>query len=216
MDLRSKFASLEIRLVHRKLNLSGRLIVGLQSRLNYRIIAKIKHAGQRGQYQHFRFFAEKEGRFDIHGCHRTIAHDKLVPSRHAFAVQQRVEFKKVIRRVRFAHPELAKIWKFFRPVDSRVHCKPARRKPPMKTFRNCPEIAGPEKRHKFVLKPALRRRYERLKSDKSLVARKTNRLIIIEIVRSKRDISEAILLDIVKNHASLIIVSRVKKTEPVR
>src|ERR1700751_2784347 len=216
MDLRPKFAPLEISLVHRKLCLPGRLIVGFQSWLTDRIIAKIKHAGQRSQYQHFRFFAEKEGRSDIDDRHRTVAHDKLVPSRHAFTVQQRIEFQKVIRRVRFAHPELPKIWEFFRPIDSRVDCKPARRKSPMKTFRDCPEIAGPQKRHKFILKPKLRRRHERLKTDKSLVARKTNRLIIIEIVWRKRDISEAILLDIVKKHASLVIVSRVKKTEPVR
>src|SRR6516165_10315748 len=216
MDLRPKFAPLEIRFVHRKLGLPGRLIVGFQSWLTDRTIAKIKHAGQRGQYEHFRFFAEEEGGFDIDGRHRAIAHDKLIPSRHTFTVQQRIEFEKVSPGARFAHPELAKIWEFFRPVDSRVDCQPARRKPPMKTFRDCPEIAGPEKRHEFILKPRLRRRHERLKSDKSLVAGKTNRLIIIEIIWRKRDISEAILLDIVKNHPSLVIVSRVKKAEPVR
>src|SRR6516225_3482327 len=216
MDLRPKFAPLKICLVHRKLCLPGRLIVGFQSRLTNRIIAKIKHAGQRSQYQHLRFFAEKEGRFDIEGRHRAVAHNELVPSRHAFTVQQRIEFNEVIRGVRFAHPELPKIWKLFRPVNSRVDAKPARRKAPMKTFRDCPEVAGTQKRHKLILKPWLRRRNKRLKSNKSLVAGKTNRLIVVEIVWRKRNISEAIFLDCVKNHASLVIVSRVKKTEPVR
>src|SRR6516165_1347963 len=86
----------------------------------------------------------------------------------------------------------------------------------MKPLGDCAKIAGSQKGHEFVLYRWLRRGHKRLKPGKGFVACKLKRLVVIEIIGRKRDVSEAILLDIMKNHASFVIVAGMKKTEPVR
>src|SRR5215831_5681982 len=85
----------------------------------------------------------------------------------------------------------------------------------MKAFSDCPKVAGSKKGHELVLQPWLRRRHKRLKPDKGFMTRKLNWLVIIKIVGRKRDVSDAILLDVVKNHASFEIVAGMKKSKPV-
>src|ERR1700751_2676683 len=86
----------------------------------------------------------------------------------------------------------------------------------MQALGNSTKIARPEEGHKLVLNTRLPGRHEGLEADECLVAAETKRLIVVKIFGRKRDIPQAILFDLFKQHAPLVIIARMEKTKSIR
>src|ERR1700740_1264885 len=86
----------------------------------------------------------------------------------------------------------------------------------MQSLGNSTKIARPEERHKLILNTRLPGRHKGLEADECLVPGESQRLIVVKIFGRKRDIPQAILFDLLKQHAALVIIARMEKTEPIR